>query len=196
MTLHTPLLAPASPAWTLSPTPPHQSVSSLFAVHENPTTSATHLVATAPAIAYTPERIEAGEPEAPATLAVPVPTKPLAATIYPEPVWDDVSIQHLLTDRVEQALNWVLDLLRGHAQLSLVSVTRVDVQALADPEEPSEALVVRQWVDLSCEQALDYWDQLGAAIEAWSQFLPDYLATIVCERIAIQVWWEASRDVL
>ena len=188
MTLQVYAMPLVAPTWT-EPVehPSDESVSSLFRIDTHPPTSVTQLVVAPP--------VEAREVHLATTQGVPLPEETFVGTTYPEALRDDASVRHLLTNRMNQALNWLLDLLRSHAQLSQVSVIKVEVKGLADPEEPFEELIVRQWVDLGSEQALDYWDQLGAAIEAWSRFLPDYLATIVCDRIAVHVWWDTSRDV-
>ena len=197
MTLQASTMRLAAPTWTEPlEDPPQEGMSSLFKIDTHHATSVTQLVVAPPTIAHARKHLQAGEVQRATTQGILLPEETYVATTYPEPLRDDASVRHLLTNRVKQSLNWLLDLLRSHAQLSQVSVIKVEVTGLADPEEPFEELIVRQWVDLGGEQALDYWDQLGAAIEAWSRFLPDYLETIVCERIAVQVWWDTSRDVL
>ncbi|HIC96363.1 TPA: hypothetical protein EYP12_07050 [Candidatus Bipolaricaulota bacterium] len=66
------------------------------------------------------------------------------------------------------------------------------MSGFADPEENSEEVVVTQWVKISAEAALDYWDRLGATLEAWIDLLPEELARIAAERIAVEVRWDAQ----
>lgn len=63
------------------------------------------------------------------------------------------------------------------------------VKQFIDPDDNSEESVVIQRVGASPHTALDYWDRLGAAVEDWSQYLPDNLKRTLAAQIAIEVRW-------
>jgi hypothetical protein len=94
------------------------------------------------------------------------------------------------TDRVQQALDWLLSTLRVEAASSFVYVTRVDVEGFVDPEQDFEELIITQWVELTPHQAMDYWDRLGTAIQERASLLPEYLERIASDRVAVRVAWE------
>ncbi|MDO8673785.1 MAG: hypothetical protein Q7O66_20435 [Dehalococcoidia bacterium] len=66
-------------------------------------------------------------------------------------------------------------------------VSKIEVSGFVDPEEGTEEVVVTQWVRVSRQTALEYWDRLGPSVEVWVDFLPERLARVVTERIAIEV---------
>ncbi len=99
----------------------------------------------------------------------------------------DPSASGLLTDKVRETLWRLLDVLKWEARRSFVPISMFEVNAFIDPEEDSEEVVVTEWVGVSPEAALDYWDRLGAVIEGWVDFLPTELAEIAVERLAIEV---------
>jgi hypothetical protein len=71
-------------------------------------------------------------------------------------------------------------------------VDKIEVSGFFDPEENTEEMVITQWIKISAEAALDYWDRLGTTIEAWTDLLPEELARIAAERIAVEVRWDAQ----
>jgi hypothetical protein len=99
----------------------------------------------------------------------------------------DPSASGLLTDKVRETLGRLLDVLRWDARRSFVPVSRFEVTGFIDPEEDTEEVVVTEWVGVSPQAALDYWDRLGAVIEGWVDFLPAELAQIAVERLAFEV---------
>lgn len=113
----------------------------------------------------------------------------------PRPLYDE-NVKAMLTDRVEDTVHRLLRLLERQARQRSVPVMRVEVEGSVDPEEDVKEVVVTQWVRLTPEQALDYWDQLGAKMERWTDLLPAELATILSDRIRVEVWWEADDDVV
>ncbi|MCK4451400.1 MAG: hypothetical protein KAX26_12495, partial [Anaerolineae bacterium] len=58
--------------------------------------------------------------------------------------------------------------------------------------EDTEEVVVIQWVKVSPQAALAYWDRLGSMIEFWTDFLSDELARIATERLSIEVRWDIN----
>jgi hypothetical protein len=109
---------------------------------------------------------------------------------YPEPVYDRASVDHLLTDRMRQVLSGLLPILKRQARLNFALTTAVSVWGLANQEDQSNRVVVTQWVQLPSKHALRYWDRLAVAIHAWSKTIPDPLATIVLERIVVEIRWK------
>jgi hypothetical protein len=113
------------------------------------------------------------------------------ALIQPDVVIHE-SARPLLADGVRAALSRLLLLLEKEAERHSIPVCETDISGFVDLEEGFEQVVVTQWVNASVESALDYWDRLGAAIEGWSDSLPQELAQIVDERIAVEVRWDGD----
>lgn len=97
------------------------------------------------------------------------------------------SAQPMLTDRVRATVERLLALLEREARRSFMPVSKIEVSGFIDPEEDAQEVVVTQWVKVSTRSALEYWDRLGAAIEAWIDFLPESLARVAVERLAVEV---------
>jgi hypothetical protein len=132
----------------------------------------------------------------PLTIAAPFvgvpPRQAYVQTNYPPPEYDDSSLTTIWTDRASEVVEFFLPVLRAEAASSFAYVTRVQVEGFVDPEEEFEQISITQWVQLNPEQALDYWDHLGLAIQERTDLLPDYLAELASERVAIRVAWEDS----
>ena len=118
-------------------------------------------------------------------------SEPYAPRFQPETIIDP-SVRPMLTDRVRLTLDRILLLLEGEARRSFIPVSKVEVSGFVDPEENTEEIVVTQWVGISAQAALAYWDKLGALVEFWIDFLPGESARIVTERLAIEVRWDAN----
>lgn len=86
-------------------------------------------------------------------------------------------------------LKRLLALLKDEAGRSSVPTDGVEVGYFVDPDDQSEEVVVTQWVNASPETALDYWDQLAAAIERWTNSLPNEAAKNIMARLAVEVRW-------
>jgi len=104
----------------------------------------------------------------------------------------DPSASPILTDRVRATIDHLLVLLEREARRSFVPVSKIEVSGFVDPEEDTEEVVVTQWVNVSPQFALDYWDRLGATIEVWIDFLPEELTRVAAERLAIEVRWNVD----
>ncbi len=102
------------------------------------------------------------------------------------------SARSMLTDRMQETLNRLLALLTQEARRNFIPVSKIEIRGFVDPEEDTKEVVVTQWVKVPPSTALDYWDRLGAAVELWIDYLPETLASIVVERIAIEVRWDAD----
>ncbi len=95
--------------------------------------------------------------------------------------------RHRLTDRVREVLAGLEPFLASVAQKNYMPVHKVEVSGFSDPDEDRDEVVITQWVDVNFEEALQYWDRLGLAIERWTESLSRTLADIVVQRIAIEV---------
>lgn len=100
------------------------------------------------------------------------------------------SVRTMLTDRVQHTLNFLLPALKKEARRSFIPLTRIEVRGFVDPEEDTQEVVIVQWVNVSPEMALDYWDKLSFTVDAWAKSLPQDLASIIEERIALEVRWD------
>jgi hypothetical protein len=117
--------------------------------------------------------------------------EPYVPRIEPETIIDP-SAHSMLTDRVRLTLIRMLPLLKSEARKSFIPVSKVEVRGFVDPEEDTEEVVVIQWVKVSPQAALAYWDRLGSMVEFWIDFLPDELARIATERLSIEVRWDIN----
>lgn len=122
---------------------------------------------------------------------IPWLTYPYVPRIQPEVIIKP-SARPMLTDRVRATLNRLVVLLERQARQNFIPIDKIEVDGFVDPEEDTEEVVVTQWVRISAEAALDYWDRLGATLEAWIDLLPEELARIAAERIAVEVRWDAQ----
>lgn len=110
----------------------------------------------------------------------------IQSKILPEPLYD-VSAKPMLTDKVQEALDWLFGILPQVAEENFVFVTRLEVSGFVDPEEDSQEVVVTEWVKVSHQYALDYWDRLCDSIEMFTKYIPEDLADILNERVSIEV---------
>jgi len=112
----------------------------------------------------------------------------VAQRTNPEPVYD-ISVHPMLTDRVLETLKRMLPVLAHEAHRNLIPVERIEVRGFVDVEENFDQVVVIQWVNVSPQKALNYWENLGATLEFWMEYLPEELAKIALERISVSVRW-------
>ena len=147
---------------------------------------------------FTPDTLYDGWYRGPLTTAVPSAggpaEQPYIQTTYPAPRYDHSSLGTILTDRLQEVVDQLLPVLRAEAASEFVPVTRVEVEGFVDPEEDFEELTITQWVELGPQQAMDYWDRVGTAIQERVDLLPEPLDQIACGRIAIRVAWEVELD--
>ena len=122
----------------------------------------------------------------------PTPSPAMVAAPNLPSVFIHPSAHPLLTGKVQATLSHLLDLLAGEARAQGVRVSKTEVCGFVDPEEDTDSVVVMQWVEVSPQRALAYWDHLGAAMETWTDQLPRKDAAIMAERIAVEVRWEAD----
>jgi len=102
----------------------------------------------------------------------------------------DPSAQPLLSFQAKTTVNWLLTALKRAAIGSFVRLERIEISGYIDPEyADSDEIVITQWVALPAEDAMRYWGKLGGIVEAWISSLPEDLARIAHERIAIDLRW-------
>jgi hypothetical protein len=129
------------------------------------------------------------------SIAPPLSPWSLQATAFPMPNFLR-SADLRLSNREKEALQRLLRFLARQARLYSVPVTKVDVYIFGDPEERSQRVVVTQWVDLTSDQALTYWNALAYLVYEWASLLPPPLMLIARERIDLEVRWKRGRDVI
>ncbi len=115
----------------------------------------------------------------------------LLPDIYPEVVIAPSARPSLAGD-VRIVLDSLLALLKREAGKRLIPVTKVEVVRFADPEEDVDELVIIQHVNIPPKEALDYWDELGTAVETWIDTLPEALKTIATERFSVEIFWNSD----
>ena len=70
-----------------------------------------------------------------------------------------------------------------------VSINSLTLSTFTNSEEGWTELVYKVNVDTFPMQALAFWDSLGAAVDRWKSRLPENLARLLTEQIAIHVNW-------
>lgn len=119
---------------------------------------------------------------------VPWPTALNLPRIEPKEIIHP-SARPFLTDRVQEILERLKPLLKREAHRNFIPVSKIEVSGFVDPEEDIEEVVITQWVRVPVQEALDYWDRLGAALEVWIDSLPAQLTRVAIERISVEVRW-------
>jgi hypothetical protein len=108
----------------------------------------------------------------------------------PALVRDERSLKPVLTDRLERILASAIEIVLREAAAAYIPVLETKVWGYVDPEIRSfKEAVITQLVNLDAEEALNYWDRLGAALTDWKARLSDELRTLANERIAVEVKW-------
>lgn len=82
----------------------------------------------------------------------------------------------------------LLDVMEHSAEERSITVTRTEVVAHHDPEEGTEKLEVRQWVDLPRKRALEHWSEMGRRIEDWIDRQHEPSAELLMEWVAFTVY--------
>lgn len=125
----------------------------------------------------------------------PVPLAEGHASLkWPMEVVIDPSARPLLTSKVQETLNRLLSVLQNEAVKNDMPLTRIEVSGFVDPEEDAQEVVVKQWIKVSPDEALNYWNRLGDSIEVWMDSLPQRLKSIAAERLAIEIWGDADES--
>jgi len=106
----------------------------------------------------------------------------------PQPIIDP-STKKVMTDRMEKILYAVLPILEDVARRHYMPVYQTEVRGMSFPEDDVQHLVITQWVNVSAEIALDYWDKLSYAVAGWIDRLPPELQTPASERLTVSVQW-------
>ena len=102
------------------------------------------------------------------------------------------SANSYLTSEINDALDQFLLALQRDAHSQHVPLARIELAGYVDPEEDFEEVVVQVFTNLTCEEALTYWDRLGTLVESWTATLPPPLQNLMREKVAFDVQWDAS----
>ena len=94
----------------------------------------------------------------------------------------------LLSKAVYTLLRGYLELLDRYAREQSIPVDRVEIGSFQDPEEGTQQLVIAQWVGLSPQEAMEYWQRVGETVQLWVRGLPEVEATRVAEGISLEVY--------
>ena len=95
------------------------------------------------------------------------------------PVIVSSDAKSIITDRVQQAITFALDIITRTAGMSAVKIERIEISRFHDAEEDENALVFRQWVDLPADELTAYWDNISLALQDASLRLPLRLQDII-----------------
>lgn len=104
----------------------------------------------------------------------------------------DRSAAPLLSDREREALSLLVPFLEREARKSFVPIERIEVRQWVDPEEAGSSVVVREWVDLPADEALEYWDRVGASFDDWVDRQPPRMREIIRKRIDLEIFWRVD----
>lgn len=104
----------------------------------------------------------------------------------------DQSAAPLLSDREREALSLLVPFLEREARKSFVPIERIEVRRWVDPEEAGSSVVVREWVDLPADEALEYWDRVGASFDDWVDRQPPRMREIIRKRIDLEIFWRVD----
>lgn len=119
-------------------------------------------------------------------------TESMIGSLKPQSVIVDRSARPIITDRRQIVLEHLLPLLERTARKSFMPVSKIEVKGFVDPEEDTEEIVVIQWVKVTPDAALNYWEKVGAVIGHWTGYLPEPLRAEAIEHIAFEVRWETD----
>lgn len=83
----------------------------------------------------------------------------------------------------------LMGFLKNHISYSLIKTKELEVGVFDDPEEDRNELVITITVDAPPQQAIDYWDRLGRALDEWKKKLDIDDAFHLDANVAIHVHW-------
>ena len=92
-----------------------------------------------------------------------------------------------LTDRVQHVLDHFLPIVKESGEQHGIPLDTIQILGYVDQEEEIPEIVVRLSTSIDEDSALRFWDYLGAAIEGWTDTLPENLKDIATERITFEV---------
>ena len=109
----------------------------------------------------------------------------------PKLVYTDDVLPAITAD-IRAVLNRLIPLLTREARRNHLRGDVFEIRRFVDPDDDGEEVFVSQQVSAATDVALDYWDNLGAALENWVDSLPHNLARTVSERMSVEVRWSGS----
>lgn len=101
-----------------------------------------------------------------------------------------------LSDRVRMILDWLIPQLSEFALRCYIPVQRVEISEFIDPEEDDRHITITQWVHVSADTALKYWDELALVVEDFVEQLPSGLSSIAKRQIQVEVFWNDEQPTL
>jgi hypothetical protein len=109
----------------------------------------------------------------------------------PQPlnVYTSVTPYALIRKNIQRLLPALTDLLQRQAQQHSIPVDRVEVSEFMDPEGGPIQTIVRQWVQTTSREALDYWANLDQPLQKWIDSLPRDMQDIAIDHITVSVRW-------
>ena len=117
--------------------------------------------------------------------------------------WDDLGVYYrtqpnpevlesaipLLSEKLNEALNLLLTLVRGETERLFIPVLRTEVRGYVDPDEGDAQIIVTQYLNMGPRAAFEYWDMISLVISFWKDSLPISLAFVVDNRLDLEVRW-------
>ncbi len=82
----------------------------------------------------------------------------------------------------------LVEVMERSAREHSVPMARTELIDERDPEDGTEKIVLRQWVRMPHEAAMDYWAKMGHDIDAWASGLPEPAADQLGEWVAFAVY--------
>ncbi|MBI2320925.1 MAG: hypothetical protein HYU88_02215 [Chloroflexi bacterium] len=99
----------------------------------------------------------------------------------------------IMAARLTRKLHTQVDVLTAitltSAAKSMLPLRGIRVGSFTDPEEGWTKIVFVVDAQCTAEQALAFWDYLGAEFDKWRACLPHVEADELCERFTVQVSW-------
>ena len=93
----------------------------------------------------------------------------------------------IITDRVKIVLDKLLYFLERESRRNYIPVNKMEVSCFSDPEDGKKTVIVAQFVRVSPEISMNYWDILCARLDVWANSLPEEYKEIFMDRISTEV---------
>jgi hypothetical protein len=95
----------------------------------------------------------------------------------------------LITNKVREALDLALGAIERAARRQAVKIDKIDILRFKDAEDAGKELVIRQWVRLPPDEAMDYWDNASGSLEEQAAQVGGRLREILERTISLEVRW-------
>ncbi len=97
-----------------------------------------------------------------------------------------------LSPEVRTLIFRLLEVMERSARDYSIPIAKTELVTDQDPEEGTKRIEIRQWVGLSHEAAMDYWEKIGHSVDNWIVQLPDQAADQLAEWVSFAVYPKAS----